>query len=318
MKEIYLGTEEDQHFIRDYLRIMRSITPYEMFLTRNVASLKELEASGGDTFDFEFFEELVRYATKCMHDEYSQEFELIPASRYFIGEVGGEDWGGFHSEKAVGYHHVFRSGFAVSLNCEKFPNPKLRTLELARNYLHDSIHHSTFCSFRRLIRAPLRRMDTKRVMPEVYRMQYGINFRNVSGISYSSPKATHRVPAAINLNLLMDGVGVDAISVILNRTNAADVVSLPSAEAEQVFNEVLLQVKQDEPSKWGEDFYFEVIAPSRMFVEHWGSDGFRKLILRAMLEGDLAPLHKYWNDRHGREDAWERVFRQPGYTPDDQ
>ena len=317
MKEQYEGSDEDRRFVASYLELMRSITPYEMFLTRPTRSLAELLNGTAGEIDPEFFLYLVNLADAGIRSEYSKEFELVPPERYFVGTVSGADWGGFHSDKGVGYQNLFRAGFGVLLNSDIFPDRRLRTLELARNYLHDSIHHSTFCSFRRLVRLPYRQSDAKRLMPEVYRYQYGISFRNALGVSYSSPKATYRVPSAINLNLLMDGVGVDAVAALLNRSNASDIIRLKTDADYQVFNEVTMQIKADRPSKWGEGFYFEVVTPARAFVDHWGADGFRKLVLRAMFEGDLVPLKKYWNERHGATDAWDQVLRQPAFIPED-
>src|SRR5688500_5471317 len=116
MKDAYLGSQEDQHFIASYLTLMRSITPYEMFLTRKVKTLADLLQNPCGSIDPAFFQYLAGLAASGLQEEYSIEFELAPPDRYYIGEVIGPDWGGFHSDKAVGYHNVFRAGFGVLLS----------------------------------------------------------------------------------------------------------------------------------------------------------------------------------------------------------
>ena len=316
MNEKYLGTREDVKFVKSYLALMRSITPFEMFMTKFVRPLSELRLKGDDRIDFKLFDQFVTPATTTIKKEVSSIFETIPEARYFVADVPDEDSGGFHSKYAVGYHHVFRAGCTATLNAKLFPNKPLRTVEFVRNYLHDSVHHSTFCSFRRLIRFPKNPDDTKRVMPEVYREQYGINFRNSTEMSYSSPKLTHRVPLAINLNLLMDGVGVDLITSALNRANAGKLVAPSNAQEKSILDEVLLRIKEQEPCEWGSDFYFEVILNTRKFLGHWGGEAFRMLLCHAMFSGKLDDLTAYFTDKYGEPDAWEKVFRRPGFTLD--
>lgn len=316
MNEKYLGTQEDVQFVKDYLALMRSITPFEMFLAKNVQPLSELRQKNDDRIDFKLFDQILTPAANAIRKEVSSNFETIPETRYFVGQVPDEDSGGFHSKFAVGYHHIFRAGCTVTLNANVFPNKPLRTVEFLRNYLHDSAHHSTFCSFRRLIRSPNNPADTKRVMPEVYREQYGINFRNSSGMSYSSPKLTHRVPNAINLNLLMDGVGVDLISSALNRSKVGKLVATSNRQEKAVLDEVLLRIKKDTPCEWGSDFYFEVILNTRNFLDHWGGESFRGLICHAMFSGELDDLTTYFGEKYGEPGAWEKVFRRPGFTLD--
>lgn len=313
MKEKYLGSAEDQRFVADYLGLMRLTVPYEMFTTPSTQSLAEIRSSLASSVDIDLFLEITQKCCEVIRNEYSAEFELIPDTRYFIGNVDGNDLGGFHSRHAVGYHNVFKAGFAIPLSESEFKNRVLRTVELARNYLHDSVHHSTFCSFRRLVRRPLRPSDAKKTMPEVYREQYGVNFRNAAGVSYSSAKLTHKVPAAINLNLLMDGVGIEVIASAMNRLQLPKLVSPKSPMEKSVLNEVLLQIPEDKPADWGQEFYFEVVRPTRRFLSHWGGEPFRALVLQAMLSGELSELKGYFDERFGEINAWEKIFRQPSF-----
>ncbi len=295
---------------------MRSVTPFEMFMTRNAQSLSKLREEGDERIDFSLFSELVGSAKEYIKKEISDEFELIPENRYFIGSVPEGDMGGFHSKFSVGYHNIFRAGFAVPLNEKIIINKPLRTIETVRNYLHDSLHHSTFCSFRRYIRFPMTGRDTKRTMPEIYREQYGINFRNSAGMSYSSPKLTHKVPAAINLNLLMDGVSVDLIASVLNHSKAMKLLNTVNQLEKSILSEIFLHINENKPGEWGSDFYFSVILSTRKFLAHWGGEPFRILICRAMLTGELKELTSYFDNVSGENGAWERVFRQPGFSLD--
>jgi hypothetical protein len=316
MKEDIFENDEDANFVRRYLRLMRDVRPTEMLVDDTAVSLSEMQQSGSSDIDFELFAKLTSSARKDIKSDYSSEFELIPLDRFFVAQPPVLEWGGFHSSKAVGYQNIFRAGCTVVLNKSVFESKIIRTVELVRSYLHDSMHHSTYCSFRALRRNPATPLEAKRLVPEVYRYQYGINYRNSKGVSFSSMKLTHRVPYAINLNLLMDGVGIEIVADILNRLSVSKLISDPSKQDRLVMKDILLSVERNNPSEWGADFYFSVILPVKKFVEHWGGEFFSRLVLSSMFSGDLTEIKSYFDDQLGQEGSWDRVFRSPSYSED--
>ena len=82
--------------------------------------------------------------------------------------------GGFYGMPVGGFDHYKAIGRTTLLSRDLIKSDFLITLELARNYLHDCIHHCTFKSY-----------SWNREKEEAYRYQYGINYRSLNGISYS-------------------------------------------------------------------------------------------------------------------------------------
>ena len=151
----------------------------------------------------------------------------------------------------------------------------------------------------------------KHRVPEVYREQYGINFRNKDGVSYSSPELTGRSPEAINLNLLMDGVVVLAVSEALR-----EIVRKANCEnelEEMIQREIMLESFDKNALPRAHRFAMQVTEPSRKFVEYWGKGELMSLVLQAMMTGDLAAIKRFFEERTGIEDAWKKLFRQPSF-----
>lgn len=77
-------------------------------------------------------------------------FELLPADRFFVGilPVDDDDSGGFHSRHSRGFNHLRNYGLGVLISTRYGSNAALRTLEIARSYIHDSIHYSSHRTYR--------------------------------------------------------------------------------------------------------------------------------------------------------------------------
>jgi hypothetical protein len=315
MVEAYLGSIEDCHFIRGYLKNIRMLRPVEWFTLPHAISLEEAlltRTTDAPLIDGDLFQRLVNSAIQVLRAEYFVEIVLLNPKRYFFGiPTGSRAIGGFHSKWSVGYHQLYHAGFVVALNPERVQDIIVRTAEAARSYLHDCLHHSTFRSYRRAVTKPRTRAEAKRCEPRVYREQYGFNFRNSEGMSYSSIDITALVPKAINLNLLMDGIVVIVVASIISRESAP--INLNKFD-KGVLYEVIGKPFKVPDYEHAQTFHYGVTKPSQAFISHWGGDAFLRLALTAMMTGELDPLKSYFNRRYGEEGAWEKVFRRPDFN----
>lgn len=175
------------------------------------------------------------------------------------------------------------------------------------------MHHSTFVSFRRVTRLPAKSPEEAKLRaPQIYREQYGINFRNQDGLSYSSPELTRRSPETINLNLLMDGVIVRVVSALLRESGAYEVTSATEME-EELKKEIFLEPFNTSVLPRASDFETAVTKPSQSFVEHWGGEELVALVLQTMMSGDLDRIKRYFEERSGVSNAWEKMFKRPEF-----
>lgn len=192
----------------------------------------------------------------------SNRFTLLNFQRYLIGSPLKGNIGGFYGSQTGGFSYINDIGYSFTLNPELIQNKSLLTVELARNYMHDSIHAATFRSFK---------MDHQDVSGEskIYRYQYGFNFRNQVGNSYSSISSTEKSPLAINLNILMDCVNQIFLSQQFNSIlKSLSIQTLNQLEFE-ILNEIQGQLYCKNLFLEPLSFYSEVIDPSKRFLEFW-------------------------------------------------
>ena len=314
MTEIYLGSKEDQNYIRGYLENIRQLYPIELFTLPQQVSLEEISKSqGNNLIDGDLFWQLVNKAKNTLQADYHKHFfEVIDPTRYFFGISEKQNAiGGFHSKWSVGYHYFYHAGFVVVLNPVRVQDVRVRTIEAVRSYLHDSLHHSTFRSFRRVILEPKTREEAKYSVPRVYREQYGFNFRDSTGLSYSEKGLTTLVPRAINLNLLMDGITVILATRLIK--NQITLLNNLSSFDDVILKEVIGELFHIPDYGHAQKFFDSVVRPSQMFIDHWGGEAFLKIAFTAMMTGELNPLKSYFNQRYGEEGAWEKVFKRPEF-----
>lgn len=103
-------------------------------------------------------------------------------------------WGGFH-HPGQGYRHIQMDAVVTvygDLTSKVPASPQLAALDLVRSYAHDCLHYATFRRYRLSDRG------------EVVRAQYGINFRQPDGRTYSVPDVPGDGPTR-NLGILMEG-----------------------------------------------------------------------------------------------------------------
>lgn len=312
MSEVYLGTELDRKYIAEYLANIRRLDPIEITTLPNPISLIDTD-SLKKIVDVNRFWEIVNKFLIDFEQQYSVKITPIKSERYYTALSSDSDSiGGFHDPKSFGYQYWYQASFVVLLSGE-FVLQGLRTIELARNFLHDCLHHSTFRSFRRAMRVPAKSpICAKHRVPEIYREQYGINFRNQDGLSYSSTELTACSPKTINLNLLMDGVIV-LVTANLLKSIVGDIKCGNYIEKE-IANEIFLEPFNEAVFQVPHRFNISVTKPSQKFVEYWGSENLMPLLLRSMVSGDLVDLKRFFDSRAGIENAWERLFKRPEFS----
>jgi len=314
MNERILGNRRDRAFVSQYLAYMRSSVPVELLVAPGSRTLSECAETASALVDLDCFEEVVATAASAIRASHGSEFKLIAPERYYVASPSAHDIGGFHSPLSVGYSTLWRAASAVALNVGIVPSARVRAVELARTYLHDSLHHSTFCSFRVLRWSPQSSAQAKLLLPSVYREQYGFNFRNSAGKSYSSPNLTWRSPWAINLNLLMDGTVSMVVAQSLAPLRLSQLVKPTGKHEKAVLDDVALRSQgRARVEGWGTDHYFEVVRPAKAFIEYWGGTHFLELLVRAMFTGELEALRKHVDTRYGGAGAWERLFKQSSF-----
>jgi hypothetical protein len=315
LNEAYLGSPEDQRYIQAFLALVRSIDPIEISTTPTFFRLSEREKLG-DLIEYDVFLDIVNQANNLIMNDYSDSYHSITYDRYLIGFAMDDGMGGFHDERSFGYHFYYSAGFVLLMNPGIVKNKMVRTVELARNYLHDCLHHSTFRSFRRRDNFPAKDGKSAKIsLPEFYREQYGINFRNQDGVSYSSVNLTKKSPQAINLNLLMDGaVVLTAASVLegIGSRNLIDVSKIYGMD-KVVWNEVFLRDFEYDTHPRAGVFRRDVQSPTQCFIDYWGGNAFLRLIIQSMFSGDLRELKQFFSEKSHEADAWEKVFKRPGF-----
>jgi hypothetical protein len=309
--EILRGTRNQIVKIEEYLSEMRREDPAGLFSkkTRNTRfDLWLRTQSSHSLFDLDLFKAITNSALDNIRI-YDPEFELLPLERFYVGQVDATsdtDIGGFHSKYSRGFKYLANFGFAVLLSEHYTSNSKIIALELARSYLHDCIHASTF----RTIRLVPHGVSAK--FP-VYREQYGFNFRKPSGISYSNPHNPEDLPRTINLNLLMDGVTVIMTAIELRPfRNQVEEMGLNDFERD-ILADINLDIDLLSDSYRGNGFHQQVTIPSERFIHHWGGDVLYNLLVASMLTGKLKSLTTYFSEHANTINAWKALFKSPHY-----
>ena len=309
MNEECLGNATDRSFVQKYLKLIRSLSAEEIVTITGYFNLNEAELT--EVLDLEYFEYLVAESLGRLGRILNiAGIKQVDRQRYFVA-LPVDSLGGFHDPYSLGFQYWFNASFVMTLSY-RFER-RLRTIELARSYLHDSLHHSTFKSFRRALRIPAKsKAEAKQRIPEIYREQYGFNFRNADGVSYSSAELTSKSPETINLNLLMDGIIVILISDLLRDlvTEPVQGGTLERAIVAEIFRQPFDQQLLPE----AQNFYHKVTKPTEMFVDHWGGQVLVELLLRAMVSGDLHEIKSYFDTKMCQERAWEKLFRRDNFV----
>ncbi|MDO8573052.1 MAG: hypothetical protein Q7S11_04850 [bacterium] len=312
MNERYIGTAEDQRYIRTYLENIRSVDPLEIATIVNPVNLSD--SSIQDMVDTGLFWDIVQQCTEECFKQYGVQLHHIESSRYYIAEPPEKtEIGGFYDKHCFGYQYWYHAAFSVALN-KGIVSKEVLAVELARGFLHDFFHHSTFRSFRRALRVPATSIEAgKRRVPEIYREQYGVNFRNQDGLSYSSPELTVQSPQAINLNVLMDGAIVLIVAESMKQATRGYPPVTKKLEAE-IMKEVFLESFDTVVLPRAHKFFRAVTEPSRLFIEHWGGKDFVARLLQSMMSGELEELKNFFGKQACNPVAWENTFKRSEFN----
>jgi 8-oxo-dGTP pyrophosphatase MutT (NUDIX family) len=318
--EYYEGSEENMSFVKKYLSVIRSVRPVEICINARSCSIKELLVDSQNVLgvDAVFLKQCLEFLENEIK-KHSSQLTCFDLDRFYVSQVlNEEDVGGFHAEISLGYQYYVDAAYVCILNSFKINNKRLIVYELMRSLAHDTIHRSTFRTFRRNIKRATNQTEAKHSMPSIYRYQYGINFRNKKGVAFSSAGMTHEVPKKINLNLLMDGVTViKAADMVLAMIKEFGMGDLDDFE-ESVLSEILLQGHQSDilPERVRK-FNIDVVTPTKLFIEYWGGEAVMNLLFDAMLSGNLVRAKKYFAEKTGNSHFWEETFMQPAFTYDE-
>ncbi len=232
-------------------------------------------------------------------------FELFPPERYFVLAPPGSEVGSFYSPRSIGFRYL--PFYAATATLGGWATPQERAVDLARAYLHDSIHAAT----RRVFR-----YSEAAARGGVYRSSYGFNFRTPSGLSYSPVQI--ELPLRLNLGVLMDGVTVLVTGLALKGSLGAAVEGV----RQSLVDDVLATAGTDhQPSAAdplatdGRRFRGQVVGPARSFLEYWscGDDDLLTLLLRSMRDGRLRNLEAHFAAATGAAAAWRLIFMSEGW-----
>ena len=146
--------------------------------------------------------EVFRTGYAVMSDRYEQLGirALLPLERVWAGTRSAagpgtaRGYGGFH-HPAQGYRHIQMDAAVTvfgDLTGQTPASPQAAALDLVRSYAHDCLHYATFRRYRLTDRG------------EIARVQYGINFRQPDGRTYSAPDIPGDGPTR-NLGIVMEG-----------------------------------------------------------------------------------------------------------------
>jgi hypothetical protein len=242
---------------------------------------------------------------------------LLPLERVWVGTRSAagpgtaRSHGGFHYP-AQGYRHIQMDAAVTvfgDLTGTAPVSPHAAALDLVRSYAHDCLHYATFRRYRLTDRG------------EIARVQYGINFRQLDGRTYSAPDIPGDGPTR-NLGIVMEGAtDAEATSIARQAAQACGITG-PDVEAGLVFADVTGTV-----TTGGIEAALLLEHPYARSLGRFGSTvtlRYRALlselsvspadahsqIVAAMISGDLAPLEAWQDARHG-PGSFTRMFRAP-------
>lgn len=297
--ERYIGTSDEVRIIEKFFEDQRQQVPSCFSKHLRLQDARKNFSLG---VDWELFEKITQEA-ECYFKIIDPNFSLMPEDRYLVAKANEGSIGGFYGRPVGGYYYMNDLAFGTLLSEEKVQSEKLRTLEFVRDYLHDSLHSCTFRTFR---------VDTD--IGNVFRHQYGINFRNSNGNSYSAPNLNEKSPEVVNLNTWMDALVHMQVSAFIKGKFSHELDGEALSDLEKEIWREIKDLSYDE-RKFPEPkmFHENVVAPAKGFIDKWGKDFLFDETLKAMLSGELELLKNYFRETLMREDAWEFMFKQSVY-----
>jgi hypothetical protein len=245
---------------------------------------------------------------------------LLPLERVWAGTASAarpgtaRSHGGFH-HPVQGYRHIQMDAAVTvfgDLTGAAPVSPQAAALDLVRSYAHDCLHYATFRRYRLTDRG------------EIARVQYGINFRQPDGRTYSAPDTPGDGPTR-NLGIIMEGA-TDAEATAIARQAAqscgitgpelkASAPGLAFADATGTITaggtEAAFLLDHPYAQSLGR-FTRTVTLRYRALLSELDASppDAHSQIIAAMISGDLAPLQAWLDARHG-PGSFARMFRAP-------
>lgn len=339
MAEYFLGQQQVREMIQQQLASYRQTPEHFVKQSHPLVSFITLERLIHEPEYGSFIHQpLLRFALKRLPGYLT----ILPGchcfdpERVWVGIAAPVDagwFGGFHHTNQ-GYRYIQKisltslaGAFSLSLISET-----LRTLELLRAYVHDTLHAATYRLF---CPAP---PDTAGDL-SFYRLQYGMNFRRSNGQSYSSRDSV-RSATTHNLGTIMEAatdrfaqefvlqvaqhIGYQpATSALIEeylyrectgQLTDQDILLFRSIEHRQAeagflpeFSTYLRQMRL---------FAQYVTMRYQYFLKECGAahDGkLHDLILRAMISGKLGELQDFLNAHRGEARSFMALFKTSEY-----
>jgi hypothetical protein len=245
---------------------------------------------------------------------------LLPLERVWAGTRSAarpgtaRGHGGFH-HPAQGYRHVQMDAAVTvfgDLTGHTSVSPQAAALDLVRSCAHDCLHYGTFRRYRLSDRG------------EIARVQYGINFRQPDGRTYSAPDVPGDGPTR-KLGIVMEGAtDAEATAIARKTAQSCGITSadLGTGVPGLAFADITGTVTADGIEA--------ALLPDHPYARSLGRFGrtvtlrYRALlseldaspadahsqVVTAMISGDLAPLQAWLDARHGAG-SFARMFRAP-------
>jgi len=245
---------------------------------------------------------------------------LLPLERVWVGTRSAarpgtaRSYGGFH-HPAQGYRHIQMDAAVTAfgdLTGRSPTSPQAVALDLVRSYAHDCLHYATFRRYRLTDRG------------EIARVQYGINFRQPDGLTFSAPDIPGDGPTR-NLGIVMEGA-TDAEATAIARQGAQSCgitgtgfeAGLPGLAFADVTGTVTADgigaaLLLDHPyARSLGRFGRTVTLRYRALLGELDAspDDAHSQIVAAMISGEVTPLGAWLDARHG-PGAFARMFRAP-------
>ena len=258
------------------------------------------------------------YAVLAGHYEQLGIRALLPLERVWAGTCSAaghgtaRGYGGFH-HPAQGYRHIQMDAAVTvfgDLTGQTPASPQAAALDLVRSYAHDCLHYATFRRYRLTDRG------------EIARVQYGINFRQPDGRTYSAPDIPGDGPTR-NLGIVMEGATDAEATAIARQAAQSCGITGTDVEAGLAFADVTggtvtaagieAALLLDHPyARSLGRFGNTVTLRYRALLSELDASpaDAHSQIVAAMISGDLAQLEAWLDARHG-PGSFARMFRAP-------
>jgi len=293
--EILLGTQEQKEKTKRKLDFFRknplsSIEPAidgEVVTASNWLSSTQLN----NIFD------LYHSFSSQIPDSLASYWPSLDLDRTYIYNNDIEEIGGFYSPKSLGYLHI--QDISIFSGCNPDIQETGQLLDFARAALHDALHRATFRSY----------ICTHQRFP--HRYQYGLNYRDEAGNTFTKTGIRDWDNRLINLNILMEGT----IDIVVSDFLTPKIRDLCN-ECDKT-NRIIQDIAHEVPDNYINDrqkyYYRSVLGPSREFIQHWKTDTW-KHIIGPMLSGELSELDSHLIEESGGDISLDGSFKSAKFS----